>query len=182
MNPYKTLRTIHAIAARMGTSRDADTIMNEALLVLRAQRQPGPYATQRDALEAIRGKIQECTLISNPFLNDLRDISELGLSLPPVEAIPVLTPAQQNADKLARYMFDFADTLDKLMENDKTWSKYAQAKRAEISKLCDLLRPAPPTLDEALTVLRQITQERHRAPDNQEGVTAAIKLLARVPK
>lgn len=170
-NPYDALRKIHAITVgtRPKSATGAiDRVCSEALA---SEHQPGLYTTQKDALEAIRSAMSRPCFHSSELLT----IAEQGLSLPAVE----LTPAQQHADKLAGFLFNYADMLDTVIDGDQVNLSFAQAKRAEISELCDLLRPpAPPTLDEALDVVRALLSSDLCSSE----VESAHQLLARVPK
>jgi hypothetical protein len=125
--------------------------------------------TQGDALRAIRNALVTCKWDSMPTVYG---IAEQGLSLPPAQ----LTPAQNNADALAGFLFDYADMLDGVPVD-------AQAKRAEMSELLDLLRPPkPPTLEEALAALRTIASGHGTVGNPIDAVAVARSIIARVPK
>lgn len=130
------------------------------------------YRTQSDALSAICRMLQPA---KSPLTRDLLSIAEHGLSIKP-------TPAQNNADALVGYLFDYADMLDKLADGACVDKGFAQTKRAEISELCDLLRPSPPTLEEALDVLRGLFDVTHGYDAAKPNHVKARQLLARVPK
>jgi hypothetical protein len=97
-----------------------------------------------------------------------------------VEIPAGLTPVQAAAEKL----LDFVEDYEIFLKNhDPEYEHATKERRAQLSALLDeVCPPKPPTLEEAVTVLRELVSPRNALHSKYEkACEAAHALLARVP-
>ncbi len=138
------------------------------------------HKTPREALKEIQIAAQRNPMRMQPKPGSLVDVCikacAAGLRSPD------LTPVQLVADKLQDCAERCLIAMNGVVLPDSNGDIYTL--RDELRALLAPLRPAvPPTLNEALDVLRSVTDELDsRVAYNTVGLEAARALLARVPK
>lgn len=178
-NPYDALRAIvaKALDTPMGLIRkpgsQVDCILKLANEALKTESATPPYATQDDVLDAIRGRCKQVPwgAPSSHLAMAIQDLAELGLVLPAIK----LTPAQRVADKLVDHAFDYL----RLAASGDAGPILNGHEIGDLRALLEPLRPAPPpTLEEALQAVRDLTHELRCADKGLVG-TERAQVIAR---